>query len=305
MGIYLINSIIILLILASQVFAFGKCPIQSVVGEIQNINGPVEEVKLFRDGERINVQNGQCLVYGDRIEASSNVTVRIASNDTNLLVGKYQRSLSWSAPNKQSDSNFAFLTRAGNVLTELFNKNIDSSAYGTGRGGTELCSDLKPLMTQPIKPLVELPSISQKLGADLASIVVAWKAGSGSGDVLVVLSHSNGGVIAEKHVCKIAHSLIKIPQGTIHTGDSLILEAQDANGTKLRWNITVVMAEQMPKPKESINTDWVLGIWRLIETGGEYKLDSISRLSSGVEESFASRKFQEAVFANEEFNLQR
>jgi hypothetical protein len=237
-------------------------------------------------------------VFGDRIDASNNVRVRIASLDSNILIGKFQRSLSWSAPKEVHDPSPVFLSRAQKVLAELFNRNKDNSYYGAARGDLASCNDLVHGTKQSLEPLVALPAIPQVIGSDLTEIVVAWKPVLNLGNVSVILSQLDGNVISKKHICNRNHCQIDIPQDSIHAGENFILEVLDTNGKKLKWDISVVLADTLPKPQESTNDNWLLGVWRLIETGDEYKLDSVSRLSTGIRKSYASWMFQKAIFEN-------
>ena len=301
---YLVTIFCIIFLFVPSVFASDiyRCPVQMIVGQIQDINGPIDEVKLMRNGERINVQNGQCLMYGDKIEVTTKVIVRIASVNENFLIGKFQRSVSWSAPNEEFfDYDSTFLYRFQQVMDELFKKNPDHSYFGAAREASQPCDDLNSRSRNQIKEINGLPTITQKVGSDLSTLSVAWDPNSGSGDVSIVLSHLDSKIITTKRICNNTNCLIDIPQETLHANDSLVLEAQDANGSLLRWNIIVVNPEQLPAPKESINDGWLLGAWRFIEAGPEFKLDSLSRISIGAKKSFVSHKLQDAVFMNEQF----
>jgi len=301
MYIYWINVFIFVIFLSSRVLAseIYECPIQSIVGQISQIDGPVNDVHLIRAGKQINAYAGQCLMYGDRIDAGSSAIVDVASIDSNLRIGRHQRSTTWTAPEGKQEPEPGYFGRIRKVWNELFKKSSYVSYYGAARGGSLSCADLDLSADQPLAPVNSLPNTAQKISVDTSKIVVPWKPGSGSGDVTVTLSRDAGKPFIKQRICRKSQCTMDIPEGAFKVGDFLILEVKDQNGSKLEWKISVVTPKELPQPPVPITTTWVLGVWRLIDMGPEYKLDAISRISTGVDNSFAAKIFLEGVFADE------
>jgi len=59
--------------------------------------------------------------------------------------------------------------------------------------------------------------------------------------------------------------------------------------------------DSLPKPAEKLDPPWFLGIWRLVESGNEFSLDSITRIQMGKTESFARHRILDAILNDEEF----
>ncbi len=53
-----------------------NCPIQSLAGQI--LDGETDQVSLIREGHQVPVQEHTCILFGDRLDASQVLEVRVS-----------------------------------------------------------------------------------------------------------------------------------------------------------------------------------------------------------------------------------
>lgn len=283
------------LVLAAEI---DPCPIERNIAFIGAIDGPPGHAFVLRGAHRLPARPAQCLLYGDIVAADRTVIVDIVTPDSNRRIGRLLSATRWQAPPQPAEPVPAWLQLVQQAF-DMFRRNW--TTHDSGRGQTASCQGAPQEIGPPIGPLHRLPPRPQSVGADLTTLVVAWKRGSGFGDVTVRLGHTNGTSIMTKQVCRRAHQVLTLNDGVLRPGDALVLEARDVRGERLEWKINVVAPEQLPHPPGKVPIPWLLGAWRLVEADAEFWLDAVSRLESGTAQSVAAQQFREAVLADRRF----
>jgi hypothetical protein len=108
-------------------------------------------------------------------------------------------------------------------------------------------------------------------------------------------------VIAEADTCSEHPLLLEFPAGTLHVGDSLILELTEDQRGVLRYDLEVIDPVDLPHPEMKISEDWQLGAWRLATSSPKLRLDAISRLQMAPSDSYGAQRILDYVWDDKPF----
>jgi hypothetical protein len=274
-----------------------KCPIEQVVGQIHMIAGDRSVIHLHRGRREIPVAPNACILYGDRLVVGMSATVTIDSAKGSVVIGDDSEQ-EWQVPaahGAASPSVTAFLDTLFHGVLTAARPHAD---YLMSRGLAPCppSSNAAP----PLQPLERLRHTEQQIGADLPVLGVAWAPSRERRDVAVRLTTSDGQVIANDHTCRDSHLFLPLPTAQLHAGDHLALEVTDKLGGALRYDISVIAPDELPRPPVPIADDWLVAAWRLAAIP-ETRLDAISRIQGAQTDALVASRILEDVWADVPF----
>ena len=260
--------------------ATNDCPINRVIGQVASLTktSANDEAILIREGKSTPLDGRECLFFGDRIETRNNAQVAINTVKEHIVIGQGQSSSSWSTSDKQE--------KKGDLdeeplIIKMWTLLTNAQAFPRpvlARGAESRCEG-ESFSSLPIAPLRQLPTGKQRIGSDLTELIAAWKSGTGFDNVQVRLIRRDGTVVFSKKACGQSWRAVQLPGGGFKPGEGLVLEATDAKGGKLSWDIEVVSPENMPTPKRPPTSQSQLGVWRFFAADASSRLDAVSRLT--------------------------
>lgn len=277
------------------------CPIEKAIARIAKIDLDSNTVKLFRkkSNQALGAHVGQCLLIGDRVEAGSAI-ITIETAQGRQRIGRYQDSTTYTAPeimvNTVPRGPLATVQAAFDRLTA----DIGRRTAGIGRGDAGSCGSAQNASGKTLSPLRSLPTGEQKIGKDLESILIAWDPSLGTQDVMLRFTHSDGKIIAERHVCGGGQYQFEIDSAYRKSGARLSITASTKTGAPLTWLVSIVDPSLLPRPAEFVEPSWLLGAWRLENAGKDVRMDALSRLASGSKDFLAASMLLSFALTNQE-----
>jgi hypothetical protein len=304
MKFFWLSFLVSVVILSSYVSAdsLDDCSVLRYAGQIIRIDPQDGEVFVFRDNKKFIGHIKTCLFKEDKVKAGYNVAVDILADEGTIRIGRNQATYEWDAPPFSKNPEVGHWDNIEEWFTSSRSSNREP-VLSIGQGIENVsCPDSVHSPGRSIAPLVLLPAIPQKVGADLHRLVVAWQYESGCGDVTVRLIHNNSDIFPPRRICQQSQIFIDVPEEVRQTGNLLVIQARDAHGDKLEWKVEILAPEALPHPETKISTPWLLAAWRLVERGDEYKLDAVSRLLEASKHSCVAKWFLSAVLSNQKIN---
>jgi hypothetical protein len=274
----------------------SSCKFDSVA-MVLGIDGDRPAQIVRKDGKAEPATEGACINHGERLEAGVGVVVDLRTGQGERHVGGPYDPV-FQAPlgpaNGESPSASAY-------LETLFRGLLSHGGQPTPATGRESkrCSPANEA-PQPLAPLSRLQQSHQKIGADLTTIIAAWKPSSAPHSVHVALNDPRGGLIAEAQTCRNAHVELSPLQGRLHLGDRLTLVIADA-GDKILYELSVVDPKDLPAPPVALSVPWLDAAWRLAAGPPDVLLDSLSRLQTAPADALGARSLSDAVWSDSSF----
>lgn len=299
---YHIVSIVFLFLLIyspPQVKA-APCSYERAGARIIDIQGPQNQVKLIREGQESLVEVGQCLLWNDRLDAGL-ASVTIKAKGTTIRIGRYQDINTYNVgpPPEPDRSGGMKVSEQIQLFFDYMAQSAKLSSPGIGRAGSGFCEKRTANSARRLTPLRRLPTGYQRVGSDLAALLIGWSPTLGQEEITVRLARPDDkNTITEKRVCGVAHIDLPIPAGRMKPGDNLIATVTTQAGDVLTWSIEIVAPSSLAQPPEPIEPAWMLGAWRMQAGGADNQLDALSRLTLGSRDYLAAHEIQEATLAD-------
>lgn len=279
------------------------CPIARVVARVQSVTGEAAkaEIKRAPTGEIVPATPGACVLYGDRLEVGLEAVVTIETTSGVRHVGGPYDPV-FEAPEAVEAVSPGVGSYVGAFYRSLFAKSVLTAA-ATGRASLieaageapEHCAPDREA-APPLAPLDRLAETRQRIGADLAEIVAAWKPSERPHSVRVILRGSEGRVISQAETCSAGHVSLPLPTGAMHPKETLTLEILDGRGGKLTYELIVVEPKDLPLPPAAVPSQWLVAAWRLAAGPPDTRLDSLARLQTAPPDALAAQAISEAVW---------
>ena len=279
------------------------CPIARVVARVQSVAGDAEkaEIKRAPNADVVPATPGACVLYGDRLEAGPEAVVTIeTTNGVRHVGGQYDPV--FEAPEAVEAVSPGVASYVGAFYRSLFTGSV-LTAYATGRASLLDATGEAPdkcipaqEAASPLAPLDRLAETRQRIGADLAKLVAAWKPSGQPHSVRAVLQRKDGRVIGQAETCSTGHVALPLRPGDIHPNETLTLEIVDGQGGRLTYELIVVEPKDLPLPPADIQSQWLVAAWRLAAGPPDTRLDSIARLQTAPSDSLAAQAISEAVW---------
>lgn len=301
---FLVVAVLLLFVgISSQVQAqlqpATPCPL-NFVARVTEIDGPASQVKLVREGKQSSVEVDQCLFANDHIDAGL-ASVRIETMAGPIRIGRHQEFTSYDVgqgPKAYHYGDMSALERGQQFYNQL-SKLPRLSAPGLGRAGSSGCEKRSADSARRLSPLRRLPEGHQRVGSDLAMLLISWSPTLGREEITVRLSRGNGtDKISEQRVCGVAHTALTIPPGLVKPGDTLIATVTTQTGEVLTWSIEIVAPTSLLHPPDHMAPAWMLGAWRMEAGGVDIQMDAVSRVASGASDYLAAQEILSATLAN-------
>jgi hypothetical protein len=279
------------------------CPIARVVARVQSVAGDAQkaEIKRAPTGDVVPATPGACVLYGDRLEAGPEAVVTIeTTNGVRHVGGQYDPV--FAAPEAVEAVSPGVASYVGAFYRSLFAGSVMTAA-ATGRAslldaGGEAPDTCVPSQegASPLAPLDRLVETRQRIGADLAKIVAAWKPSGQPHSVRAILHGKEGGVISQAETCSTGHVALPLRPGDLHPNEILTLEVVDGRGGRLIYELIVVEPGDLPLPPADIPSQWLVAAWRLAAGPPDTRLDSIARLQTAPPDTLAAQAISEAIW---------
>jgi hypothetical protein len=277
------------------------CPIAGVVARVQSVAGDPEKARIKRapNGDPVPATPGACVLYGDRLEAGPETVVTVeTTNGVSHVGGQYDPV--FEAPKAVEAVSPGVGSYVGAFYHSLFRKSA-LTVYATGRSldpTGEAPDKCVPAQegASPLAPLDRLGETRQRIGADLAEIVAAWKPSAHPHSVRAILRGKEGGVISQAETCSSGHVALPLRPGDIHPNETLTLEVVDGRGGRLAYELMVVEPKDLPRPPADIPSQWLIAAWRLAAGPPDTRLDSLARLQTAPPDTLAAQAISEAVW---------
>jgi hypothetical protein len=275
------------------------CPIARVVARVQSVAGDAQkaEIKRAPTGAIVPAAAGACILYGDRLEAGPEAVVTLeTTNGVRHVGGQYDPV--FDAPEAVEAVAPGVASYVGAFYRNLFAGTVMTAA-ATGRASlldaTDKCVPAEEAPS-PLDPLDRLGETRQRIGADLAKIVAAWKPSGQPHSVRAILHGKEGRVISQAETCSSGHVALPLRPGDIHPNDMLTLEVVDGHGGRLAYELIVVEPKDLPLPPAAIPSQWLVAAWRLAAGPPDTRLDSLARLQTAPPDALAAQAISEAVW---------
>jgi hypothetical protein len=277
------------------------CPIAGVVARVQSVAGDAEKAKIKRapNGDAAPATPGACVLYGDRLEAGPETVVTLeTTNGVRHVGGQYNPV--FEAPEAVETVSPGVASYVGAFYHSLFRKSA-LTVYATGRSldatgeAPDQCVPAQEAAS-PLAPLDRLGETRQRIGADLAEIVAAWKPSAHPHSVRAILHGKAGGVISQAETCTSGHVALPLRPGDVHPNETLTLEVVDGRGGRLTYELMVVEPKDLPRPPADIPNQWLVAAWRLAAGPPDTRLDSLARLQTAPPDTLAAQAISEAVW---------
>jgi hypothetical protein len=279
------------------------CPIARVVARVQSVAGDAQkaEIKHAPTGGGVPATPGACVLYGERLEVGPEAVVTIeTTNGVRHVGGQYDPV--FAAPEAVEAVSPGVSSYVGALYRSLFAGNVMTAA-ATGRASLldatgEAPDTCVPAQegASPLVPLDRLGETRQRIGADLAEIVAAWKPSGRPHSVRAILRGKEGGVISQAETCSSAHVALPLRPGDVHPNETLTLEVVDGRGGRLTYELIVVEPKDLPLPPAAIPSQWLVAAWRLAAGPPDTRLDSLARLQTAPPDTLAAQAISEAVW---------
>jgi hypothetical protein len=284
------------------------CPIARVVARVQSVAGDAlkAEIKRAPTGEIVPATPGACVLYGDRLEAGPEAVVTIeTTNGVRHVGGQYDPV--FAAPEAVESVSPGVASYVGAFYRSLFAGSV-MTAYATGRANLldatgeapDKCVPAREAAS-PLAPLDRLAETRQRIGADLAKIVAAWRPSGQPHSVRAILHGKEGGVISQAETCSSGHVALPLRPGDIHPNETLMLEVVDGRGGRLTYELIIVEPKDLPLPPADIPSQWLVAAWRLAAGPPDTRLDSIARLQTAPPDTLAAQAISEAIWSDAKF----
>ena len=264
------------------------------------IEGPTSQVKLLREGKDSSVEVGQCLFWNDHLDAGL-ASVGIKTLNGTIRIGRYQdvNTFNVGPPPKPYRPGNMEIEEIIQRLYARLTRSAKLSSPGIGRAGSGFCEKRPADSARHLSALQRLPEGHQRIGSDLATLLLGWRPTLGREDIVVRLIRANGkDTIAEQRVCGVAHIELPIPSGRVKPGDKLIATVATQAGEVLTWSIEIVAPTSLVHPPEPVESSWMLGAWRMETGGADIQMDAVSRLASGATDYLAAQEILSATLTN-------
>jgi hypothetical protein len=279
------------------------CPIARVVARVQSVAGDAEkaEIKRAPNADVVPATPGACVLYGDRLEAGPEAVVTIeTTNGVRHVGGQYDPV--FEAPEAVEAVSPGVASYVGAFYRSLFTGSV-LTAYATGRASFLDATGEAPdkcvpahEAASPLVPLDRLAETRQRIGADLAKLVAAWKPSGQPHSVRAILQRKDGRVIGQAETCSTGHVSLPLRPGNLHPNETLTLEVVDKQGGRLTYELIVVEPKDLPLPPADIQSQWLVAAWRLAAGPPDTRLDSIARLQTAPPDALAAQAISEAVW---------
>jgi hypothetical protein len=275
------------------------CPIELVVGQLRQIDGDSQAVKVERGGQSIAVTVPMCLLHGDRLEAGirSTVTVDTATGPRHYG-GDFDPE--WDVPPAHEQISSDLSTLFAGLFGTVIRPSQTRSTFATSRGQAA-CAQTTATADGPLAALGRLEEPQQLIGADLQGLVAAWRPQSDARDVQARLLDNDGRLVAEGDSCSEAPIFLPLPANFLHPGTHLTLSIADGHGGALSYRLRVVDAAQLPQPAGGVSVPWLAAAWRLAAGPADTHLDAIARLAAGPGDSLGLQRILDAVWSDAPF----
>lgn len=291
-----------LLIYSPPQIIAAPCSYERGGARIIAIQGPKDQVKLIRDGKEILVEVGECLVWNDRLDAGL-ASVSIKAKGTTVKIGRDHDSNTYyvGPPPEPNRPRSREISEKIQLLFDYAAQSAKWSSPGIGRDAFDFCEKRTSNSKRRLTPLRHIPVGYQRVGSDLAILLIGWSPTLGREEISVRLSGADSkDIIAEHRVCGVAHIELPIPSDHMKSEGKFVLTVTTQSGEVLTWSIEIVSPTSLIQPPETIEPAWMLGAWRMETGGSDLQLDAVSRLASGVESYLAAQEILSAVLANVE-----
>jgi hypothetical protein len=279
------------------------CPIARVVARVQSLAGDAQKAQIKRapTGDVAPARPGACVLYGERLEVGPEAVVTIeTTNGVRHVGGQYDPV--FAAPDAVEAVSPGVSSYVGALYRSLFAESVMTAA-ATGRASLldatgEAPDQCVPAQegASPLVPLDRLGETRQRIGADLAEIVAAWKPSGRPHSVRAILRGKEGGVISQAETCSSAHVALPLRPGDVHPNETLTLEVVDGRGGRLTYELIVVEPKDLPLPPAAIPSQWLVAAWRLAAGPPDTRLDSLARLQTAPPDTLAAQAIFEAVW---------
>jgi hypothetical protein len=275
-----------------------SCPIELLVGKVERIDGDPADIHLFRGGHEVAMTPNACIIYGDRLQAGIRATVYIITAEGRRHVGG-DFDPEWDVPAPRGTISPSASAYLGSLFGGLTKKTPAQGAYIISRG-PENCP---PPATDPppLEVLDRLSDRTQMIGADLGTIVVAWRPSTPPHDVHLRLIGADGTTIVEGHSCLDAHVALPLGAGRLRPDDHLTLDIVDALGETMRYSLVVIRPAELTQAPVPMPEEWLNAAWRLATEPPDVRLDAISRIEMAPEDALGARLILQAVWADQPF----
>ena len=293
--------LVLFLLLSSQSEVLAEpCPFERTGAKVIDIEGPQDQVKLVRDGKDSSVEADQCLFWNDHLDAGL-ASVGIKTRTGTIRIGRYKDVNTYDVgppPRPYRAGDMEVMERIQRIFTRLI-RSAKLSSPGLGRAGSGFCENRPADSGRHLSALQRLPEGHQRVGSDLAMLLLGWSPTLGREEITVRLTRAEGvDTIAEQRVCGVAHAELPIPSGRVKPGDKLVATVATKAGEVLTWSIEIVAPTFLAQPSEPVESAWMLGAWRM-ETGGvDIQMDAVSRVASDATDYLAAQVILSATLAN-------
>jgi hypothetical protein len=284
------------------------CPIAGVVARVQSVVGDAEKAKIKRapNGDAVLATPGACVLYGDRLEAGPETVVTVeTTNGVRHVGGQYDPV--FEAPEAVEAVSPGVGSYVGALYHNLFRKSA-LTVYATGRASLldaagEAPNQCVPARDgeSPLAPLDWLAETRQRIGADLAEIVAAWKPSGLPHSVRAIRQGKEGGVISQAETCSSSHVALPLRPGDVHANETLTLQVVDGRGGRLTYELIVVEPKALPLPPAAVQSQWLVAAWRLAAGPPDTRLDSIARLQTAPPDTVAAQAISEEIWSDAKF----
>jgi hypothetical protein len=285
-----------------------SCPLARVVATVQSVTGDAAKAEIKRgpNGDIVPVTPGACVLYGDRLEVGLEAVVTIETTSGVRHVGGPYDPV-FAAPQAVEAVSPGVGSYVGAFYHNLFAKSVLTAA-ATGRASLIEATGETPEQcvpdreaASPLAPLDRLAETRQRIGADLAEIIAAWKPSERPHSVRAILRGKDGRVISQAETCSAGHVVLSLQDGDLHPMETLTLEVVDGRGGRLAYELSVVKPQDLPRPPVAAPSQWLIAAWRLAAGPPDTRLDSIARIQTAPPDALAARAISEAVWSDAKF----
>lgn len=274
------------------------CPLESLAGQITRISGSSNDVSLMRAGRQVAVDAMTCILFRDRLDASRVAEVEVLTAEGLKVFGRDGQNTIWVAPESTTPRSDAWL-----LLNQFFGGLFRSPppVGGVGRGAgcraiSELGETPRPQSMPPLQPIAALQRVPMQIEANLPTLIVAWKSGSGGDEQHVQLLRQDGTLLLERRVCGPSSAALPIAPAALAPGDRLLLRIRAKSGASLDYTIDVVAPGALGD-----GTGWPHGARLLASDDHDVKLDALGWIATGSGTSFAAARILSAALREEKF----
>jgi hypothetical protein len=275
----------------------GLCPIERAGARIARINPSSAKARLKRNGNVAMISEGQCLLFGDRIEADA-AAVDIQTATELIYIGRGHERRHYVVPSPATRARHVSPSQAAQVFFNQLFRDGRSPTPGVGRGSTSECKFDRNDPPPPVRPLARVSPGHQKVGTDVEQLLVVWTKGPTRQGVSVSLRSTEGKLIHETRICGAGRVSVTLARNVRRAGGSMVLTVSGDVPPELQWTIEWVDPQSLPA--SSAATGWMLGAERAIEGTPDLQLDALSRLATAENDYLAARWILADALASKE-----